>query len=631
MHDEILAYYQRELTMLRQLGRHFATRYPIIAGRLQLTADSNPDPHVERLIESFALIAARINHKIDDSFPEITEGMLAALYPHLVRPVPARTIVQFESNPAQPIGKNACRIPCRTMLETPHLRGGNPGASGVAAEPLSCRFRTVYPVELWPLHITDVSYQPLDRSPLRRLRSQGQSVLRVRLACRDEMTFGQLPLDSLRFFLDGEPGAMHVLHELMHTALVDTMIGTVNGSDADAASFSPAPSVRLEPVGFAADQGMLDYDARSHIGYRLLHEYFTFPEKFLFVDAVGLKPALPPEASCVDVCFVFAGRERPDITDDDLSMKVGAQSLKLGCTPVVNLFPLSAEPIRITHEVDAHPIIPDIRRPAAYEVYAVESVSLLSRGGEVQRRPIPALLGEHRIPAAARSGLSWFTSRQPSPDDGADLFLHLVDQNLAPSSPTDMVLGVTVTATNRDLPLRMPVNQPGGDLVLSETSPIIRRIVCLRKPRRPIRPGFGGDRLWQLVSHLTLNRLSLADAETLRGLLGLYNLADPRKDPHLYNQMQQQISGITAVTAQPVIDRFGPLSRACFIQGVEIVLTVDEDHFVGGGAYLFASVLERFFGLYGAANSFTRLRLQSQQRKGAIATWASRAGDAILI
>ncbi|HLY17575.1 MAG TPA: type VI secretion system baseplate subunit TssF, partial [Bryobacteraceae bacterium] len=193
MRDDLLLYYERELTYLRQMGAQFAEKYPKIAARLILEPSKCDDPHVERMLEAFAFLAARVHLKIDDEFPEITEALLGIVYPHFIRPIPSMSVVQFHLDPEK--GKLSVGLPIDrdTLLYSRAVDG------------VPCKFRTCYDTTLWPLTVTAASWTTPDRlrPPLKAADAGG--VLRIELACTSpDMEFSKLELDRLRFFLDGE-------------------------------------------------------------------------------------------------------------------------------------------------------------------------------------------------------------------------------------------------------------------------------------------------------------------------------------------------------------------------------------------------------------------------------------------
>lgn len=621
MHEDLYPYFERELAYLRDMGRSFAEAYPKVAGRLQFTGDVSADPHVERLIESVALIAARIHHKIDDDFPEITETLLGLTLPHLVRPVPSRTIVQFELDPEQSSLDQAYRVPRGTLLQSPPMQ------SPPAMRGFVCRFRTAYPVELWPVDIVSARCRTIEDTPFAGRGAAGGAVVTLELACRGDLTFEALGLDRLRLFIDDEPGTAHTLHELLLSRL-----GAVAVRE-DPDGLRPPrrlPGAAIEAVGFTPEEAFLDYDARSFDAYRLLHEYFIFPDKFLLVDLAGLAPGLARCGSRAEISLVI------DCPADErlerLFRGVDADSFRLGCTPAVNLFRQSAEPIRLTHERTDYPLLPDLRRPWGNEIYSVDRVTLISRSGQLQRKPVPPLHGDHRRFEGGAADLLWTSQRVTGADGGSEILMRFVDRDLGPATATDDVIGVEVTCSNRDLPTRLPVGNPTGDLVWPGGEAPVSRILCLRKPAPPIRPPIGPGAQWRLISHLALNHLSISrDAESLRGLLDLYNLADAERNPRLHDEIEREIAGIVGVESRPALERVGPPNRSALCRGTAIDVTVDESHFVAGGAFLLGLVLERFFALYATANSFTRLTLRSRQRTEPIAEWPPRAGNAPLV
>src|ERR1700760_3190290 len=142
MRDELLLYYERELDYLRKSAAQFAEKHPKVASRLVLEPTKCEDPHVERLLEAFAFLAARVHLKLEDEFPEITEALLTVLYPQLVRPIPSMSVVEFQLDSEK--GKLSSSIPiARDSLLQSRPVQGNP-----------CTFRTCYDTVLWPVSVT---------------------------------------------------------------------------------------------------------------------------------------------------------------------------------------------------------------------------------------------------------------------------------------------------------------------------------------------------------------------------------------------------------------------------------------------------------------------------------------------
>ncbi len=617
MLDELLPHYQKELTYLRKLSQEFADQYPQIASRLLIQDGVCADPHVERLIESFAFLSARIHRKLDDEFPEITDAFLGVLYPHFLRPIPSMSIVQFLIDP-----QNA-QLTSRYTVDrhTPLFSRSVAGTYG-----MQCRFRTSYPVDVWPIQVVDARFESVERSPFAQRSAGAVGVIRIKLATVGDLTFQTLGIDKLRFFID-EPGAYsHTLYELLFNNAQS--ITLVSGHGPRDAKIDLAQGA-IGAVGFGSDEGMLDYDARSFLGYRLLHEYFTFPEKFLFFDVTNLNVELGAKFGReMEIVITLSEFERPERLAR-LTQVVNAQTFKLGCTPIVNLFKQLAEPIRISHEKTEYHVVPDVRRQRGMEIYSIDSVRKTVKSSEqsqhVEYQPFYSY--KHGIQPETQSTF-WYATRRKSivkDDNGTEMDISLVDLDFNPSIPATETLSIALTCTNRDLPTQLPFGGDQSDMEM-EGSSVISRIRCLRKPTVSVRPPLQSAGVWRLISHLSLNHLSIVSEgrEALLEILDLYNFA---RSPSI----RAQISGITKVSSQPGIARIGSRQRASFVRGTEIEVEFDENLYEGTGIFVFGRVLEQFFGLYCGLNSYVQLTVRSKQREKELVTWQPRTGDAILI
>ncbi|WP_047394073.1 type VI secretion system baseplate subunit TssF [Chitinibacter sp. ZOR0017] len=619
MLDSLLPYYERELGLLRELSSEFGQRYPKIAGRLQIEGDQCEDPHTERLIESFAFLTSRIHKKLDDEYPEISASFLEVLYPHYLRPIPATTIVQFECDPARPEIAKRYQIERGQLVQAPAIQG------------VACKFRSSYPVNLYPLSLIDAQLNLTSSSPhLRRIAPDAAAILTLTFNTHGNLPVNGIGLDDLRFFLDGEPALMHLLYEQL---LANVSAVRVSDGSEDPALQRQLPASCIQPVGFGRDEGILEYDARSFLGYRLLTEYFSFPDKFLFIDITQLGAAsqlIQGHQLTLDIMFKrWPDTERHARLRDSLQ----AHHLRMGCTPIVNLFVQQAEPIRVTHQKASYAVLPDARKQQAYEVIQIRKVTRVEKTGQDENceEVLPFYALRHGQ-AEQGARFYWHASRESSPrqgDKGSDLELHLVDMDFQPVRPAAEVLSLELLCSNRDLPELIPFggNQSGQhtDFQLPGHS-VVKRVKLLRKPSSSLRAPAKRGLQWRLISHLSLNYLSLVDSgkNALQEMLGLYNLSDSAVNT-------KQIQGIAHITSAPAVTRITGKHFAGFARGTEINLTLSEEHFVGGSVYLFASVLERFFALYCAPNSFTQLKVHSQQHKEEIAAWPARAGEALVI
>ena len=603
MADELLPYYERELSFIRRMGAEYAARYPKIAGRLLLEANRCEDPHVERLLQAFALLTARIRFKLDDEFPELTDALLNTLYPHYLAPLPSFSIAQFVLDPEQGKLTGGHRIERGAMLHTQPVQGA------------PCRFRTCAPVTLWPIEIVAAGFDPPDRY---RAPVRAAAVIRIRLNCAAGVQWQDLRLENLRFFIYGEAPLAYRLYELIFRNVRHVQFRSEDGRQSvDLAASS------LAPGGFDQGEAVLPYTARSFEGYRLLQEYFAYPEKFLFFDIGGFGRARTAQFGTALDVLLFLDRAPA------LEQRIGADNFRLGCVPVVNLFERIAEPIRVTHAETEYRVIPDVRRQNATEVYSIDRVTSAPAG---KREPVlfqPFFSFKHVTERESQPAF-WYAARRPAradSDAGTEVFLSLVDLNFRPAEPPADTLSLHVTCTNRDLAGKLPIGgDPKGshDFELEGAAPLAR-IICLRKPTPSLRPRSGRGAYWRLLSHLSLNYLSICDgAEALREILRLYDFSDS-------SAVSQQIEGITGVKSRRVVGRPASMGWNGFCRGIEVNIEFDEEKYIGSGVFLFASVLERFLGLYASLNSFSQLIATIRQREEPLKRWPPRAGSQILL
>ena len=613
MRDDLLLYYERELAYIRQMGAQFAEKYPKVASRLVLEADKCEDPHVERLIESFAFLAARVHLKIDDEFPEITESLLGIVYPHLIRPLPSMSVVQFHLDPAK--GKVTSGLPVErnSMIYSRPVDG------------VPCKFRTCYDTTLWPIEVAGAEWTSPDRLGFSLKAENAAWALRLKLRCPADVELSKLDLNSLRFYLSGESSLVHTLYEILCCNVTGVMLQDPTPRSRMAPITLP-PSF-VTPVGFGADDGMIPYPRRSFIGYRLLQEYFTFPEKFFFIDVGGLNNALGGLKNGLDLIFLFS-RFEGDERRQRLETGLTPSTFRLGCVPVVNLFPHTAEPILLDQQKYEYRITPDVRRPNAFEIFSVEQVASLRLQQQETVQFEPFYSFRHTSAEAGQQAF-WIANRRASNranDQGSEIDLSLVDLGMRPVVPNADTVTVRTVCTNRNMPARLPFgNEREGDFDM-ETGAPIKKIVALSKPTVPIRPALGKAIQWRLISYLSLNYLSLVEGgkEALQEILKIYNFSDS-------TYATRVIASLSALKSSPHFARVLSDEGITFARGTRVELELDEEQFVGGGVYLFASVLEHFLGLYTSLNSFSQLVATTRQRKELLREWPPRAGRRILM
>jgi type VI secretion system protein ImpG len=611
MSDELLPFYEKELVYMRQLGAEFAKEHPKIAARLGINNDSIEDPHASRLIESFAFLNARIQHKLKDDFPEISDALLGSLYPHYQRPLPAMSIVQFVADKEQ-LDSNY-PIKSGTLLETTQFQGEN------------CRFTTGYDVPLLPIEISDASLlgKPFFTPGSDSIRG-AESVLKISLKTfSSDINFSDLNIDKLRFYLKGQSQHINPLYQMLLNNCNRSFIAR---SENDMNPIDLGLNV-VQPVGFKESEGLLPYPDNSFIGYRLLTEYFAFPEKFMFIDIVGIADKLKSHATDSLDLYIYLNE-----TDIELEHNISEQTFNLGCTPVVNLFNHTADPIKLEHTQHEYKITPDSRRSLGYEVYSIENVSASSYVGEdVNFLPFYGINHEQQD---NDSHAFWFTKRRHAKldnydrDEGSDVFLSLVDLNFNPNIPEDRTLTIETLCSNRDLPQKLPFSIAESLLQCVDIAPPCSAIRYIVQPTQVIRPPLRDHARWRLISHLNLNFLSLTGGNdaclALKEILRLYDFKGSAVSRALIESIMQVAA--KPISAPLTIDGFTAMCR-----GIEITVKIDDSLLSGTSIFLFSTVLEHFFGLYCSINSFTRLLIKTKNKEGYLKKCPPRAGEKILL
>lgn len=610
MSDELYRYYEQELTFFRQTAAEFAEKYPKIAGRLQLEpGKDSADPHVERLIQAFALLAARIRRKLDDEFPEVVESLLNMLYPHYLRPVPSMAIAQFQFEPQQTRPTEPAIVPAGALLNSKPSGG------------LECTFRTAYPVTVWPLRITGASLVSVAAAQAAFVPPEASSVLRIQLDTLANLPLSALKIPHLRFFLNGDSTQHHLLYELLFAHAVTVQL-------------RPRPVVsKVEPVtlgpdsiravGFEAGEGLLTYSDRSFLGYRLLQEYFHFPQKFFFFDLAQLdsKP-LGTLGTSFEILIFFRDSElREELPS--IMQAVNAETFQLGCAPIVNLFERPAETLRVSQAVTEYRVIPDRHRQTSMEVYSVDRVTSTAAYAEEPQVYEPFYSFRHNY-HVSQPRCFWYAHRRPSVrrnDEGTEVYLSLVDLDFKPANPPVELLTVHVTCTNRDFVSRLAWRKEWGELS-GEGLPLVQAR-CLTPPTKTARPPLRGSLQWRLISHLSLNHLSIVQSggrEALQEILRLYAFSEDE-------DIRKRILGISGVKSESSVSRVVFDSGVAFCRGLDVELEFDEEQYAGSGVFLLASVLERFLGLYSAVNSYSRVTARSRTRRGILKRWPARVGQ----
>ncbi len=618
MDTRLLDYYNRELRYLRELGGEFAREYPKVSQRLGLDAFECADPYVERLLEGFAFLAARVQLKIDAEFPRFTEQLLEMLCPHYLSPTPSMAVVQLRPDPTQGVLNEGFVVARGTAL-TGNIRRG---------EATACEYRTSQAVTLWPIEIVKVAHSGSD-SELAELRLAPRrtvkGAVRIRLRTTNGLPFSALALDRLPLFVHGGDAASMRLFELLLCSSLGIVV-----RDPSAPAERTVIRAPVRPMGLDETEALLPGGPRTFQGYRLLHEYFAFPYRYLFAELTGLSAAVRKCNGQELEIVVALDRHEPT-----LESAVTSSRLALFCTPAINLFPKRADRIHLTDRDNEYHVVADRTRPMDFEVFSVVDVTGFGTKGDARREFAPFYQSragtlESGAPAfftvQRRPRLASSRQRAQGPRSsylGGEVFVSLVDGREGPYGPDLRQLGVSVLCTNRDLPLRMPVGDGRTDFFIESGAPV-ESVRCVSGPSAPRPSHAWGETSWRLISHLTQNYLSLFDSDdgppgaALREMLELYgDLSDPA--------LRRQVEGVRAAQARPIVRRLPLDGPMAFGRGVEVTLECDETAFEGTSAVLLGLVLDRFFARYVSINSFTETTLRSTQR-GEIVRWPLRIG-----
>ncbi len=542
------------------------------------------------------------------------------LYPHLVDPVPSMTVVRFDVDPDRGKLTSGFPVPRHTPLFV-HADGG-----------AICRFRTCFPVTLWPVELTEARFDSPDRYPFLDRAGEVATVLALSIETRAD-PLHELDMDRLRVHLAGD----QILAEGLYELLFNNLLGVVLLPDGEGGEPDPArrrhlhPSA-VQPVGFAEEEALLPYPLHAQPAYRLIQELFAFPEKYRFMDLVGLGGlgGLDGHGASerLTILFLFDRLPAPRLI-------VSPSNFVLGATPAINLFEKTSEPIRVDHRRLEYRLVADRRREKTTEVHSVLSVSSSAtppgrrgEGAEGVREFAPFYAFHHGMERRGQKAY-WHARRVLSlyqDVTGTEMLLSFLDLDFKPGQPPAETVFAHTLCTNRALAEQLPA---GTELQTDEVAPV-SRIVCLKKPTAQISPPLGGQTLWRLVSHLSLNYLSLSSGEeSRRALQEILRLYCMNESP----VARQQIAGIAGLDQRRVARQVGWQEGAGagdgwrgFCRGLEVTLTFDESLYVGSSAFLFASVLNRFLGLYAPTNSFTQLRIRSLQREGEWKRWPPMVG-----
>jgi type VI secretion system protein ImpG len=618
MNRTFLGLYNNELHHLREMAAEFAREFPKIAGRLAISKEATeecPDPFVERLLEGVAYLGARVQLKLEAEFPRFTRSLLETVYPHYLCPTPSMAIVRMDADP------NAAASPEGFLIPRGSVLHGNSSASDTV-----CEFRTVHDLRIWPLKVAEGKYLTRNMSELGLPNTFGaKAAIRIRLQVTSDLKLKALELDRLPFFVRGLNEVPSSLIEQIFARGTKVVVRTAK---AHGNVCEVLPPTTLQRVGLQQNEALLPFAPRGFEGYRLVREYFAMPERFLFFEFTGLRRALQRcDCQVVDL-IILLGEAEPR-----LESVVDAETFDLFCTPIINLFPKQLDPISLTDRFSEFHAVADRSRQLDYEIYQIQHV--VGQGSSAESRQIfqpfylardtdlesAAYHSANRVPRVLSAREKQFGAT--SSYAGSEVFISLVDGHAAPYNSDLAQLDVKALCTNRHLPIQLITRQGRTDFRLNLFAPV-SSIRCIVGPTVPKPAHPDGEIAWRVISHMSLNYLSLLNAPGDTGPAGLREMLKLYCDANDLRS-SKQVDGLVSAYCEPVTQRVESPGPLTFARGLRVTLEFDEHAFEGTGIFILGSVLEQFFARYVSLNSFTETVIRSQQR-GEIITWPAHPG-----
>ncbi|WP_282176047.1 type VI secretion system baseplate subunit TssF [Vibrio nereis] len=609
MSDEILKYFNRELAYIRHMGDEFSKRYPKVATRLRLSEEHMEDPHVSRLIESFALLTAQTRRSLDDAFPQLTEALVGQLFPDFYAPIPSMSMVKMST---QNLTDSSLELPSGSEIVTT-VEGFKP-----------CRFATCYDTELWPIEVVEATFENAPfKAPDPKFSRTAQSVLKLKLKTEfDNVHLSDLDIGKLRFYLNGTSQVTLALYQLIFKSSIGLSLTSKEGGDC----ISFLQPRHIQPVGFDEEHQVVPYQKQSFSGYRLLVENFIFPEKFLFFDLIDLNKSHFGDSDEMYLYFYF------DDANDFLPKQVTAENILLGCTPIINLFEQELEPFTLSPSKNEHLLVPRYDEPEINEVVYIKNVDAFDKNDN--RVHVNPFYGKGVSNYLCENEMYWHLRREISDwagghsEPGCECYMNIVnniDSSFSITESEEWIVAVTAQCSNRNLPIRLPYGGGQPKMSFVKKTDLIGKVECLLAPTPPVRSDIEESSRWQFSKHLTLSHFSGTDGlNTLKEVLKLY---DFEKTP----QSKALIESITDLSVNPCNARVVQGGKVGFCHGSEVLLELSTNDLSGINLFFFGTVLSSFFSQFTTINSFSRLSVKLRGSNQIYHRWPALAGGKALL
>lgn len=600
--------FQQEIAALREDAREFAQDYPEHADALGFHSGRSRDPHVEMLMQSFAYLTGRLRYQLELDQAQLPNALMAELYPHLEGPLPSMLVAAVDpSTGSEKYGKG---------MALPRHRQISAQVPGERGEALACTFRTGWETLLWPLRVVDVAVtSPNDYKALKE-NPEVRSVLRVSIKAEGVESLSQLQPRQLRFFLNPDGGPAHALHSLLCAHLKGVAV------QEEAAPEQAEPALRmladdcLRWCGFDEEEALLPSHDSAHPAYRILQEYFAFPEKFLFfeIDHLHVETAV----QTLDILFLLD-------TPPDPSLHLSAGAVAFNCVPLVNLYLQRIDPLRLDHTHYEYRLTGDVAQHRNCEIYRIEQLEALRPDGAP--RAIAPYFAMDSFERIEDQDYFYFTRREESQlarTGGTETYISFLDTHFRSTEPTDEIIVGSALCTNRRMPERLRV----GEAMTVEGASSSDGMFVLTRPTAHQNPPVTGSQPWALASQLSLNHLSLANGK--EALSALKELLCLHVGPSSILG-HRAIDGLSEIRCRPMVHWHNENGRRGFVQGLDIWILLDHSQFEETSPILFADVLRRFFALYAAVNTVVQLSVELNHVRGVVKQWPPISGTQVLL
>lgn len=602
MIEELLPYYEKQLQEFGQQSRLFADKYPKIAQRLSLNQEQIDDPHIERLIQAFSLIAARIDKKLADSYDIFTRSLFEVMFPQYLRHFPACSVVSFEDINKQKQLTEAHVIAKGTSLKSRSFKG------------VQCEFTTSAEVRLLPIQLESLSFQT---NPSAHIHLNQNATLNLKFDLLNPAK-NWLKLEKLPIYLDAISNfPLQVLDHIFHK---DT-------------SFSLRINQKVisiknpfEVMGFDENESILPIDQHTHHAYRLLIEYFCFPEKFSYLNLnLDVLKHLKSEQQSFEIQIHLKLNLNDQAIIRNYS-ELNVANFKLFTSPVVNLFEKQAEPQKINHKNLEYPLITDAHHPEFYQVYSIVEMNLI-REKSNQDQVIYPILPFFAMSHYHGDDVQFFYALNPTilQNQFVETGYSIISKDLEPQSIKSDFVSCKLLCSNRDLP-HEALGQSNNVLNLNDST-IARRALVLKRPTEPFQFEKNKNEQWRIISHLSLNTLALMKGDAvshIKELLELYNLPKSKENHLIIDAIKTIEFEIThkLVEAKPF-----PM----FVRGVKVLIDIDAQVFRGHSLYIFSQLVSHIFNLKVQMNSFVDVFVRDHNTKQELYQCAQNVGGKKLL